>query len=877
MLRPMIRFRTLFALGLTFVGTSYAAQTPVNIAASSGVFALQVVGGTVWAWGNNGNGQLGDGTFVNHAIAQPVPGLTSVIAVAAGCSHSLALKTDGTVWAWGANFNGQLGDGTLNQHPTPAQVPGLTNVIAIAAGQNHSLALKSDNTVVAWGLNNFGQVGNNTSGNSQLSPVQVLIAGPANLTGITAIAAGQNHSLALKTGGTVWVWGQNANGQLGDGSQTNTSVAKQNSLAGVATAIAAGFSHSLAVVGGVVWGWGLNGNGQLGDNSTTQRTLPVATSTLTGVTAVAGGNNHSLALKNDGTVWAFGSNFVGALGDGTTTDQHVPVQSVGITNAIEIAAGSAFSVARLSSPADSLLTWGQEAAGVLGDGIANIRPVPIPISGLTGVSQASAGNGHTLALLNNGTVMGLGNNGNGQLGDNSQTRRLTPVAVSGLTNITAISAGNAHSLARKNDGSVWGWGNNGNGEVGDGTSGNNKLVPVQVVGVGGSGTLANIVGISASGTNNHSLAVDNTGVVYAWGLNNNGQLGDGVGTTNHPAPIVVSGLTGVFTAVAAGNNHSLALRLSDGTVWAWGSNNNGQLGIGAPDFTNHFTPVQVPGLTGVVAIAAGNASSFALKADGSVWVWGGNNANPNFSPQAVPAPSTAVPSVQSLAAGSGYNLFTIQISGAPHIWVGGWGSNNNGQLGTGTFDFRNSGAPTLGFAGKTPASISANGHSLAVMTDGSVWGWGFDNNGQLGDSPTIFNPTPTAPVARTAPDLTITKSHSSEPGAGSQYSYTITVKNVGGSTMNGTITVTDKLPEGMSFASGVGTGWVCSAVTGGASCTNTNAGGLAAGASSVITLNVNTTALMFPDQFNLATVSNAAQVSSSRRWTQLCSFLRAIC
>ena len=845
MSRIVAVFWILFGFFFPVGGMAYAAQ----IATGNGGFTLQVVtGGTVWAWGNNGSGQLGDGTFVNHAIAEPVSGITSVVAVAAGGFHSLALKSDGTVWAWGSNSNGQLGDGTFNFHPTPNQVPGLTGIIAIAAGQSHSLALRNDGTVWAWGFNANGQLGDNTT-LQKLSPVAVTTSG--GLTGVTAIAAGSNHSLAIKTGGSVWAWGQNANGQVGDGTTVQKLVPTQISLttcaAGAATAVAGGFSHSLAVVGGTVCAWGSNGNGQLGDNTTTQRTAPVATSTLTGVTAVSAGNNHSLALKSDNTVWAWGANFFGSLGDTTTIEQHTPVQSVGVTGAVEIAAGSGYSVARLSSPVDSLLTWGVE--GALGDGISNIRPVPLQISGFSAnVTQASAGGSHTLALLNTGTVMGLGGNGAGQLGDGTTTRRLAPVAVSGLTNITAIAAGSSHNLARKNDGSVWAWGNNNNGQLGNNTT-TQQMVPVQVLGVGGTGFLTNVVGISASGTNNHSLAVNNTGVVYAWGLNNTGQLGDGT-TTQRTTPVVVSGLSGTFTAVSAGNNHSLALR-NDGTVWAWGSNNNGQLGIGTIDFTAHSTPVQVPGLTGVVAISAGSQSSLALKSDGSVWGWG-NGGDPNFSPQPTPTENQDLPAVLSLAAGSGYELFTIQIGSVK--WVGGWGNNNNGQLGNGTFNFSGP-SPSLGFAGKTPGSISANNHSLAVMTDGTLWGWGNDNNGQLGDSPVIFNPTPTAPVALGAPDLTVTKTHLGNFSAGSPGSYTITVKNVGQAPMNGTITVTDTLPAGMTFASGTGTGWACSAISGGASCTNP--GPLGAGASSVITLNVNTTALMFPDQFNLATVSNA--------------------
>jgi alpha-tubulin suppressor-like RCC1 family protein len=243
------RFSILFSLCLALAGTSNAAQ----IAASSGGFTLQVVtGGAVWAWGNNQSGQLGDGTVINHAIAEPVTGITSVTAVAAGGAHSLALKNDGTVWAWGSNSNGQLGDGTLNFHLSPNQVPGLSNVIAIAAGQSHSLALEGDGTVWAWGNNGSGQVGDGTSGNNRLSPVQVTTTGFTN--NILAIAAGANHNLAIVIGGSLWAWGQNTNGQVGDGTTTNKLVPiRITGLGGTPTAIAGGTSHSLAIVGGVVW------------------------------------------------------------------------------------------------------------------------------------------------------------------------------------------------------------------------------------------------------------------------------------------------------------------------------------------------------------------------------------------------------------------------------------------------------------------------------------------------------------------------------------------------------------------------------------------------------------------------------------------------
>ncbi len=223
--------------------------------------------------------------------------LTGVTAIAGGHYHSLALKTDGTVWAWGYNGHGQLGDGTTTNRSTPVQV--LTGVTAIAGGDHHSLAVKTDGTVWAWGFNQYGELGDAPVSNR--SPVQV-----KGLTGVTALAAGDHHSLALKTDGTIWALGRNDNyGQLGDGTKTNNSTPVQvKDLAGV-TAIAADDDHSLAVkTDGTAWAWGDNEYGQLGDGTTTNRSVPVQVKSLTGVTAIAAGTNHSLAANNCGTTVA---------------------------------------------------------------------------------------------------------------------------------------------------------------------------------------------------------------------------------------------------------------------------------------------------------------------------------------------------------------------------------------------------------------------------------------------------------------------------------------------------------------------------------------------------------------------------------------------
>jgi alpha-tubulin suppressor-like RCC1 family protein/subtilisin family serine protease len=343
----------------------------------------------VWAWGRNLNGTLGDCTTTQRATPQQVGGLKNVTDVAAGCDHSLAVKDDGTVWAWGWNGHGQLGIGTsdLDAHASPVKVSGLSGVTDVAAGCSHSLALKDDGTVWAWGLGENGQLGDGTA-TKRTSPVKV-----SGLSGVAEVAAGSFHSLALKDDGTVWAWGYNNSGQLGDGTTTmRTSPVQVSGLSSVTDV--AGGGHSLAIKDdGTVWAWGPNSAGQLGDGTQTDHTTPVQVSGLSGVTDVAAGS-HSLAVKDDGTVWAWGPNFDYQLGVDTTPYwiRTTPAKVSGISNVVGVSGGADQSLAVKDD--GTVWTWGSWHSGNDGgfdDCCTTFNKSPVQVGGLSGITYVVAG------------------------------------------------------------------------------------------------------------------------------------------------------------------------------------------------------------------------------------------------------------------------------------------------------------------------------------------------------------------------------------------------------------------------------------------------------------------------------------------------------
>ena len=579
-----------------------AGKTVVAIATGK-YYSVALTGdGHVFTWGLNTSGELGNNSTISSRVpvavsANGVLAGKMVVAITAGSSHSLALTADGQVFGWGLNTSGQLGNNSTTNSLVPVEVnangvlAGKT-VVAIAAGSSHSLALTADGQVFGWGLNTSGQLGNNSTIRSRV-PVAVNTSGALAGKMVVGIAAGDSHSMAVTSDGQVFTWGSNQSGQLGNNSLINASVPvsvdKQGILEGKkVVGIAAGYSHSMVVTSdGQVFAWGSNDKGELGDNTLTKNTLPSVVDASGGlasktVVAVRSGGSHSMALTSDGQIFGWGLNTSGQLGNNSTTNSPVPVEvnANGVLASkmvVAIAAGNFHNMALTAG--GQVFGWGLNTSGQLGNNSTATSRVPVAVStngALAGktVVAIAAGNSHNMALTAGGQVFGWGLNTSGQLGNNSTISSRVPLAVStngalaGKT-VVAIAAGDSHNMALTADGQIFGWGLNTSGQLGNNST-TNSPVPVEV---SPNGALAGKTVVAIAAGSSHSLALTADSQVFAWGTNWSGLLGNN-STVSSPVPVAVDtsgALAGKkVVAIAAGSSLSMALT-SDGQVFAWGS------------------------------------------------------------------------------------------------------------------------------------------------------------------------------------------------------------------------------------------------------------------------------------------------------------------
>jgi uncharacterized delta-60 repeat protein len=348
-------------------GFSMNAQCWKSVSNKGGHVMAVKTNGTLWGWGGNFNGQLGDGTLVNKNVPTQIGSGTNWSVVAAGQNHTIAVKTDGTLWAWGQNYFGQLGDGTNTDKSTPVQIGSATNWKGVSTGFNHSVAWKTDGTVWAWGGNFYNQVGDGTAVDRN-APVQLGTA-----TNWKTVSSGGWFNLAQKTDGTLWAWGSNMYGQLGDGTTVNKTTPTQIGSATNWDIITGGGWHSFArKTDGTIWGWGSNSYGPLGDGTFVNKNTPTQLGSATNWQFINAGPDYTLAIKTDGTLWAWGRNTNGQFGNGANINQnHTPVQT-GIGNSWQSAvAGQATTIATTCD--GSLVSAGSNPYGQLGNGTTNVN------------------------------------------------------------------------------------------------------------------------------------------------------------------------------------------------------------------------------------------------------------------------------------------------------------------------------------------------------------------------------------------------------------------------------------------------------------------------------------------------------------------------
>ena len=321
--------------------------------------------GTLWAWGDNG-GQLGDGTTTNRG--SPVKIMDNVIYVSVGGGHSMAIKDDGSLWGWGNNGSGQLGDGTTTSRYEPVKI--MDDVIQVAVGGSHTLAIKSDGALWVWGSHYYGQLGD---GSNPSTEYQARRPNPAKIMdNVVQVSAGESFSMALKSDGSLWVWGRNDHGQIGDinGLQLNSPVKVMSDV----KYISAGFSIALAIKNdGSLWGWGNNRRKQLGVDTGIDQYTPVKI--MEGASSVSAGVGHVMVIKDDGSLWAIGDNMSGQLGDGTRENSSVPKKIM--DDVALISAGGDHSTAIRAD--GSFWAWGSNGYMQIGNGTYESQLKPMKV------------------------------------------------------------------------------------------------------------------------------------------------------------------------------------------------------------------------------------------------------------------------------------------------------------------------------------------------------------------------------------------------------------------------------------------------------------------------------------------------------------------
>jgi len=565
--------------------------------------------GSVLCWGDNGRGQLGDGSELSHLIPQLVPALPApAVQIDAGELFTCARLLDGSVACWGSNLRQEIEPSNIATFPVPHLVAGVQGAVDLAVGGGHACVLESSGQVWCWGASTAGQTGRGILAMGT-PPAPVTLADPAS-----ALSAGDLHTCALAGTDGVVCWGGNGSGQSGLDAPDGVALPNSTRMPGV-IAVEAGGRHSCAIFrdGGMSC-WGERSDGQLGDDYEVVTLKPMLVA-LDDAVEVGAGNAFSCArLGSMGNVACWGAGTFGRLGDPTGRSRPSPRETVsGLAGAVQIAVGGDFACGRTAD--GGVHCWGHGDNGQLGDGGKRTQGSPTAVLLPAPALDIAAGAAHACAVLNTGKVLCWGANGSGQADGAPDALELAlPKEVTQVADVAQVTCGSEHTCVRTNGGLVSCWGNSDSGQLGLSGPGSGRGAPVVV------DEIRNAVHISAGGQ--HTCARRADGGVQCWGAGSAGQLGSGVLTDRNPRPMDVPDLPGPATQVAAGAHFTCAISM--GHVYCWGLNRDGEVGDGTQ--TLRSTPMAVLGLpdTPVTAIAPGASHACALTAAGDLYCWGRN-------------------------------------------------------------------------------------------------------------------------------------------------------------------------------------------------------------------------------------------------------------
>ncbi len=751
---------------------------------------------SLWCWGSNSAGQVGGNSseaIINTPTAITIGSIWNKISL--GTEHSCGIKADDTLWCWGDNTHSKLGDNTTKPSLIPLHI-GTASWLEISLGDQFSCGIDGNNHLYCWGSNTSNQQGHLPTGSTNAIDMTVPTSVDMDVSSWLSISSGDAHSCAIKTDETLWCWGSSSYGQAAQATKTTKTPTQEPSLS-LWLKIEADGNHSCAVrKDSSLWCWGNNTFGQLGNGTTRLSTIPAPVLDESIWIGLSLGVDHSCAIKDDKTLWCWGDNSQSQLGDNSTNNSTIPTQIGLATTWSSLSLGNQFSCGiqtdtTITPTSQTLWCWGKNDLSQLGHTPVNNK-IPSLVDLATDWTAISAGDSHACAIKTQSPNQYLycwGDNTYGQLGQGDNLAELTPKQVGTDINWLGISAGGNHTcaiqaipVAGSNPAEyiypLYCWGNNDAGQLGIGNT-SHQPTPKPV-------THSDALDWRfVSSGKNHTCAIDSDYIGHCWGLNDFGQLGNGINQDTSTARLfdasnnwgTIDGSDNLKKgSFGSGTLHSCGIKIDPftllKTLWCGGVNNYGQLGIAST--ANQSAPIQINGPDATLGdweyVSTGHFHSCAITDAGALYCWGRNThaqlakaasdngaANWSLSLQnkiLPPAPDNTDNWIKVDAGAS----HTCGIKNTDELWC--WGDNATGQIGDG-----GSGA---GLRVNVPTPIASTwldvavggyindtdhiegGHTCAIKTDGTLWCWGENDASQLGDQTVIDKPTPTQIIVDTA-------------------------------------------------------------------------------------------------------------------------------